>query len=77
MSLLSEIELQILVLHSQEKSPRRVHVPVVRRAELERDMRRSQGVRPSDDLPLHIMGVLVCFDGDTVRFDDDSDIFHS
>ncbi|MEF3081853.1 hypothetical protein V3391_06455 [Luteimonas sp. SMYT11W] len=77
MGLLSEIEGQILVLHSQGHSARRVYVPSARRVELEREMRRSQGVRRHDDAPLHIMGILVCFEEDAqvVRFDYQSDLF--
>lgn len=72
MSLLTDIEGKILVLHSEGKLPRRVHVPVKFRPELEYSMRRSQSVRRDDELPLHIMGVLVYFEGDEIAIICDS-----
>lgn len=71
MSLLSEIESAILVMISQGKSVQRVRVPVHRRTELEFDMKRSQGVRPDEDRPMHVLGLLVAFEGNTVLIEED------
>ena len=72
MSLLSEIESEILVMISQGKTARRVFVPASRRAELESAMKRSQGVRPDDERPVHILGLLVLFEGDKVSIEEDA-----
>jgi hypothetical protein len=72
LSLLTDIEGQILFMHSQGKRPRRIQIPLRLRPELEFSMRRSQSARRDDELPLHIMGVVVYFDGDAVEIESDS-----
>ncbi|MEF3083397.1 hypothetical protein V3391_14380 [Luteimonas sp. SMYT11W] len=72
MSLLTDIEGQILFMHSQGKRPRRIQVPLRLRPELEFSMRRSQSARRDDEMPLHIMGVMVYFEGESVEIESDS-----
>ena len=69
MNLLYEIQREILVLMSQGLRPRRVRVPTARRLELERLMQRTQVVRIRGEMPLHIMGVVICFEGGYVEID--------
>lgn len=62
MTLLSELQDRILLLHAQGKRPRRMIVPQALREELEREMRRGLNARSSNELPLHLMGVLIQFE---------------
>ncbi|MFL6585521.1 MAG: hypothetical protein ACJ8GV_01350 [Luteimonas sp.] len=72
MSLLTDIEGQILLMHSQGQRPRRIRIPLRLRRELEFFMGRSQSARRDDELPLHIMGVMVYFTGEAVQIESDS-----
>lgn len=69
MDLLSEIEGRLLVLMSQGRRAGRVRVPAARRTELESLMRRSQGARRDNEIPMHIMGVMVYFEGDDLAIE--------
>lgn len=61
MTPLSELQDQILALHAQGKRPRRMVVPRSLREEFEREMCRGMHARSSNELPLHLMGVLIQF----------------
>lgn len=71
MTLLSDIESQILLRFSIGPQPRRIRVPESRRAELEREMRLFGRGKTGGEIPLHIMGLMVYFDGDDVAIEPD------
>lgn len=68
MSLLQDIEQRLLVMHSEGKRLIRITVPLERREELLQLMRRRL-LRPSDGVPLHVMGLIVSFEGDEVAIE--------
>lgn len=71
MTLLAEIQGEILKLHSMSLGPRRLFVPPALREQLNREMRCALGRADFDLAPLHILGDMLYFEGDVLRFEYD------